>query len=206
MTLKALALLFKDSPKLQRVSRMVQQAYCQIVEMIVVDIVFAAYYNLVSDYKQEITVSKVVGKTFSFISVAMIFGHYLRMMEQSIFRPHTLGEVEHQLVTDGLEKGAVKASFLVRTLNTNFKFKFLLLLGALITFQNEKKTCIISMLIIQSLYMTQVIYCLTKHKKVYESVLDFLSMLFIELSIFMLLLICCIFYIWEKIVDFKEYF
>ena len=35
--------------------------------------------------------------------------------------------------------------------------------------------------------------------------MDFLSMLFIELSIFMLLLICCIFYIWEYIVDFKDY-
>ena len=117
-----------------------------------------------------------------------------------------MGEVEHELITDGLEKSAVRASFLVRTLNINFKFKFLLLLGALITFQNEKKTCIISMIIIQSLYMIQVVYCLIKHKKVYESGLHFLSMLSIELSIFLLLLICCIFYIWENIVDYKSYF
>ena len=61
------------------------------------------------------------------------------------------------------------------------------------------------MLLIQILYITQVAWCMAKHKKVYESLLDFLSMLFIELSIFTLLLICCIFYIWENIVDFKDY-
>lgn len=127
---------------------MVQQAYCQIVEMIVVDIIFAAYYNLITDYKQDITVSRIVGKSFSCISVVMIFGHYLGMLEQSIFRPQMLGEVEHQLITEGLNKSAVKVSFLVRTLNTNFKFKILLLMGALVIFQNDKKICIISMLII----------------------------------------------------------
>lgn len=145
--------MFKTSAGLKKFSRMVQQAYCQIVEMIVVDIIFAAYYNLITDYKQEITISRIVGKTFSCISVVMIFGHYLSMLEQSIFRPQQLGEVEHQLITEGLDKSAVKASFLVRTLNTNFKFKILFLMGALVTFQNDKKTCILSMLIIQSLYI-----------------------------------------------------
>ena len=53
--------------------------------------------------------------------------------------------------------------------------------------------------------MAQVVYCLVKHKKVYESIMDFLSMMFIELSIFTLLLICSIFYIWENILDFKDY-
>lgn len=46
---------------------------------------------------------------------------------------------------------------------------------------------------------------MVKHKKVYESIMDFLSMIFIELSIFTMLLISCIFYIWENILDFKEY-
>lgn len=55
--------------------------------MIVVDIVFAGYYNLVTDYKQEFTSAKMIGKTLSFVSIVVIFGHYTRMMEQSIFRP-----------------------------------------------------------------------------------------------------------------------
>ena len=134
MVLKVLQVLFKESVTLKKVWRMVQQTYCQIVEMIVVDLIFASYYNLVTDYKKELSMTRMFGKVFSLVSVMMMFGHYLMILEQSIFRPHMLGEVEHQLVTDGLEKKAVKASFLVRTLNTNFKFKILLLMGALISF------------------------------------------------------------------------
>ena len=63
--------------------------------MIVVDVIFAAYYNLVTDYRQQITASFVIGKAFSFVAVLMVFGHYLRILEQSVFGPRNLGEVEH---------------------------------------------------------------------------------------------------------------
>ena len=81
MVLTLLSIFLKNSQWLLKVRKMVQQAYCQIVEMIVVDIVFAAYYNLVSDYKQTLTASRVVGKSFSLIAIVMMFGHYLRMLE-----------------------------------------------------------------------------------------------------------------------------
>lgn len=122
-----------NSARIKRIAGMIQQIYCQILEMIVVDMIFAAYYNLMTDYQKPLTIQWAIGKIFSFIAVAMIFGQYILMFEKSIFRPHSLGAVEHQLVTDGLEKAAVMASFLVRTLNTNFKFKTLLLMGALVT-------------------------------------------------------------------------
>lgn len=63
--------------------------------MIVVDLIFAALYNLVTDYKQEMTLPKLIGKVVSVSAVVMVFGHYILILEQSIFRPHMLGEVEH---------------------------------------------------------------------------------------------------------------
>ena len=55
------------------------------------------------------------------------------------------------------------------------------------------------------LYAAQVTFCLCKHKKVYKTVLNFLSMLFVELSIIAILAICCFFYIWEEVGNLETY-
>jgi hypothetical protein len=171
--------------------------------MILIDIVFCSYYNLTTDYEDNYTSTRNFGKVFSLISVSLVFSHYNIILINAYKTPWKLGAAQHYLITNGLDKESLKSSLWVRTLNINFKFKILVLMALLVTLQNSPQMCVISMLLVQLTYMAQIAYCLVKNKKVYKTTMDFISTILVEICIFLLLLICTIFYIWEKVTDFK---
>ena len=49
--LRILSYFFKSSEKLKKLNCIAHSTFCQIMEMLVIDIVFAGYFNLITDYK-----------------------------------------------------------------------------------------------------------------------------------------------------------
>lgn len=174
--------------------RILVSCYSSLLEMIVVDLAFACFYNLVTDYSTSQPTVHYVGKMLSSVFISVLILHYLNILEVALYSPHKLADFQHQLVTDSFEKQALKKSLNVRSINILFRLKIVALMASIIMLQNQIYLCIVTMIVIQVGCMFQIFYCIVKFKKVFSSKLGFCAHFFIEMSILTLLLICILVY------------
>ena len=103
-----------------------------VIEMVVVDLVFASFYNLVSDYRDTNQVAHYSGKMMSGIFISLILLLYMKTAEKSIYTPQKMLPFESGMITENLYLPAAKNSINVRMINMIFKIKIVFLMACII--------------------------------------------------------------------------
>jgi len=107
-----------------------------------VDLSFACFFNLVSDYKDNNPVTYYSGKIISGFFVSSIIVLYMRLGEMGLYTPQKFKMFESQLITDNLHFETVEKSFNVRLINVIFRLKIIFLMACIIMLQNWLYACL----------------------------------------------------------------
>jgi hypothetical protein len=166
--------------------------YQMMTEMVIVDVAFACFYNLVTDYRTSQPAIHYYGKAISSLFISMMILNYLYVLEIACTKPWRLGVYQTHMVLENLNPVAARSSVMVRSLNVVFRLKIILLMACLIMLQNHLVMCLVLMILIQTCCFIQLIYVFRKNKKVFIGKVSMLSHILIDVTILFLLIICSV--------------
>jgi hypothetical protein len=87
--------IIKPGPKYKKLMEMIHHYTGITIEVVMIDMMFGSFYNLITNYELELSIPNIVGKSFSFLSVSVIIFYYLLIAERSMFRPWRLNVNQH---------------------------------------------------------------------------------------------------------------
>lgn len=117
---------------LHKATQFIYHVYQVMTDMVIVDVAFACFYNLVTDYKTSYPMVHYIGKTLSSIFISIMVLNYLYVLDIASCKPWKMGIYQSRMVLENLNKTVARSSVLVRSINIVFRIKIILLMGCLI--------------------------------------------------------------------------
>jgi hypothetical protein len=101
--------------------------------MVLVDLSFSAFYNLVSDYQPTYPTEYYIGKISSGIFISALTVNYIYMIYVAGHKPWKLGVNRTVMLVNNLWLESVKKSISVRKLNVLFRIKIMIFMACIVT-------------------------------------------------------------------------
>jgi hypothetical protein len=101
--------------------------------MVLVDLSFSAFYNLVSDYQATYPTQYYIGKISSGIFISALTVNYIYMIYIAGRKPWELGVNRTVMLVNNLWLESVRRSISVRKINILFRMKIMMFMACIVT-------------------------------------------------------------------------
>lgn len=195
----------ENKGKLERISTF---SLSVLFEENLVDITFTSFYCLIGDTRlgNSTLYIKILNKAIAgFIMIAVLW-KYLKLAYYSYNCYDRLCKIEMEILVDGMNLKSIKESKWVRLVNPLFKLKLITMMFLVVSLQIWKEACLISLIIIQLIYVVYLIFSSCKSKyNLFDGVMSRISVFLFETVVILILVASCYFYFEEhEILDPNE--
>lgn len=165
-----------------------------LIEMTWIDISFAIFYNLVTDYHIDDPQTHMIGKIGSVVLLVTMVAYYSKLMTQTQLNPENLTDFETEIIMDKLDKNQVLKHKPLRNLNLNFKLRIITFMGVIVGLQNNPYECVVLIALIQIFSLFSLLRKMCKFSKIFSGKLDAFTFIMTELTILIFVLVCLVIY------------